>query len=141
VQRDAEKGKLKATRDSQRCTPVEVAKDEKTRMACKNIWEAAKEGDVDTLVKCIAQAGNGGAQRKPWIAAGLEDQTWESGFRVIHSAILGHGMRVKRVGAAGGAEKRSADKTIQTVCLLLDKHSFVNGMDKSCRTPMHFAAV
>jgi ankyrin repeat protein len=141
VQRDAEKGRLKATRDSQRCSPSEVAKDEKTRSSLNTIWEAAKECDLDTLVRCIAMAGNdssGGVTRKPWIPAGLEDQTWESGFKVIHSAILGHGMRVKKNPSDA---KRSADKTIQTVCLLCDKHCFVNGLDKMCRTAMHFAAM
>ena len=67
----------------------------------------------------------------------MEDQTWESGFRVIHSSVLGHGVRVKK----GMSAKMSGDKTIQTVCLLLDKHCYVNGLDKFCRTALHFAAV
>ncbi|GMH79924.1 hypothetical protein TL16_g08323 [Triparma laevis f. inornata] len=141
VQRDAECGKLKSQRDSMRCTPSEVAKDEKTRQSLRNIWESAKEANVDNLVKCIIGAQNTGGRRKPWQPAGLEDQTYETGLKPLHSAILGHGMRLRRNLHGGRSEKLSADQTVQTVCLLLDKHCYVNGLDSSCRTPLHFAAI
>ena len=69
--------------------------------------------------------GGGGYKRKPWIAAGLEDQTTKSGFKVIHSAIMGYD------GSEGGRGGRSLeDRVVQIVCLLLDKHCYVNGLDK-----------
>ena len=136
TQRDAENGRLKAARDSMRCTPSEVAKDEKTRHSMRTIWESAESGNMDSLVKCIGNAGIGSGTHKPWKPAGLEDATFESGFKVIHSAILGHEKRLRK----GFNEKSSSDKTVQIVCLLLDKHCYVNCMDKVCRTPLHFAA-
>ena len=110
-----------------RCTPSEVAKDERTRQSMREIWSSAYAADVDALVKCIASASNGTGRRKPWEPAGLEDQTTETGLKVIHMAILGHAGRMKKGAYGSRTEKISADRTVQTVCLLLDKHCYVNG--------------
>ena len=168
-QLDAERGRLVGQRDSQRCTPSEVAKDDKTRHNLKNIFMAARDADVDTLVKCLHHSDPGGmAGRKPWLHMSLEDQTWPSGLRVLHCAVLGHALRVSkasssgegtsspRSGGGGGvrpspgrdslspassrAWKASADLTVQIVSLLLDKHAFVDSLDFRCRTPLHLAA-
>ena len=53
-----------------RCTPAEVAKDEKTRESLCNIWESAELGDVDNLMKCIGLAGGGGRVQEETLAWG-----------------------------------------------------------------------
>ncbi|GMH68472.1 hypothetical protein TrST_g4380 [Triparma strigata] len=141
VQRDAELGILKRQRDSMRCTPSEVSKDTKTRQSLRNIWESAKDANIDSLVKCIISAQSTAGRRKPWQPAGLEDQTHGAGLKPLHSAILGHGMRLKKKSQGVRTAKISADMTVQTVCLLLDKHCYVGGLDSTCRTPLHFACV
>ena len=46
---------------------------------------------------------------------------------MIHSAIMGY---EKRGGGKGGEERSVEDRVVQVVCLLLDKHCYVNGLDK-----------
>ena len=143
---DAEKGLLAGQRDARRCSPSDVADDEETRRSLRTIWVAARDNDIDTLVKCISLGGKEGMS-KMWLPAGIEDKTKPSGYRVLHSCVLGHDMRMKKLKrgvlatkAGRMIAKQSVDKTVQTVCLLLDKHAYVNSYDSVCRTPLHFAS-
>jgi len=108
--------------------------------------QAAEDNDLDNLLKAITLGGKEG-MAKSWLPAGLEDKTSPSGLRVLHSCIFGHdirmsklkiGWRKTRVGL--NQEKNSIDKTVQTICLLLDKNAYVNSYDGVCRTPLHLAA-